>query len=402
VACFRKVEQVTKDAAMNTVSKKTVKDYLKQVLHASPLFVIKGYMFLYAKWYALRSFLVPVHHFNGKIHGSGETLVFMYLGWDRKILSYWLRRIFTECDPVSKPKYILSRHIDRFLNQHKGICDVALVELSSVNAMHHAENLTGFVLPRWVKMYMDVEQSMSVITRNATIPRRIRKHALGLERANTEADFEFLYDNMYKPYISARHMGSAVLEDRKKMTEDFRLGDSTIYFITREGRRIAGLYEQYINGEPYMHGGGVLDGSEDFLKMGVIGALYYYALENYQHHHVKRVNIGGTSPLLTDGLTAFKISLGAKVSEIPRQDSLRLKLIPLSNSKGLKDFLTGNAFAYIENDSIYCAVFSEKPPSEAADELEQRNPHVSEMGVNRIRVFYFREGNGIVESRTGT
>jgi hypothetical protein len=180
-----------------------------------------------------------------------------------------------------------------------------LIELRNKLVSQHTGKIFGFVLPRWVKMYMDVDLSLSNHKKIKDIRRLINKYSFDVEKVSSYHDFVFFYEKMYRPYIASRHRQSAVIEDCKKMLHDFRSEKSAIYFILYEGIRIAGLYEQTENGIPYMHALGVLNGDEDLLKMGVISVLYYYALVDHHNNKIKRVNIGGTSPLLQDGLTRF-------------------------------------------------------------------------------------------------
>ncbi len=105
--------------------------------------------------------------------------------------------------------------------------------------------------------------------------------------------------------------------------------------------------------------------AEDIMKMGVIGALYYFALVEHRKNNIRRVNIGGTSPLLKDGLTTFKTLLGAKASEYQYQNSVGYKLLALGNSSVVKDFLTSNPFTYLEDDHVYCAMFKDETTGES-------------------------------------
>jgi hypothetical protein len=146
-----------------------------------------------------------------------------------------------------------------------------------------------------------------------------------------------------------------------------------------------------------MHAVGVLNGSDDIMRMGVIGALYYFALTDHRKNNIKRVNIGGTSPLLKDGITMFKLSLGAKVSEIQHQNSIRLKLLPLGNSPAVKDFLTSNSFTYIENEYVYCAIFKDETKEESEIKFQKLYNQTNAMSVKQTRVFCFNTHNKLSE-----
>lgn len=239
-------------------------------------------------------------------------------------------------------------------------------------------------------MHLDVDYSMSLITRKRNhIQRRIKKHSLEYEIGSSQQDFQFFYEKMYKPFIESRHKESAVISDYKKMFQEFKKEKSSIYFVTHDGNRIAGLYEQSYDGIPYMHSVGVLDGSVEFLKMGAVGAAYYFAISDHKKNNINRVNMGGSSPLLNDGLTKFKASIGARVSEPHRQDSIKLKLLILGNSPAVKDFLMPNSFVYFENKDINCAIFKDEIEKEHEAEYEKLCHRAELMNVMKTNIYMF-------------
>ncbi|MCK5137397.1 MAG: hypothetical protein KAR19_16555 [Bacteroidales bacterium] len=387
---------------MNKVTKRRLVDYLKKIYNSSPMIVIKTYALVFSAWSKIRSLWLPVHLYTGIAHEGGNSLNFSYLGWDNKVLSYWLVRIFDQYEQVPCKKLIPVWKFNKYLKDKTLKCDLAMVELTNKLAKQRAGELAGFVLPRWLKMHLDVDLSLSLIKKGNDIPRRIRKYSLGVEKGYSDQDFAFFYEKMHKPYIECRHKESGIVEDYKKMLQDFKREKSTIYFVIKDGLRIAGLYEQNFDGIPFMHAVGILDGSDDIMKMGVIGALYYFALTDHRKNNIKRVNIGGTSPLLKDGLTMFKLSLGAKVSEIQHQDSLRLKLLPLRNSPAVEDFLTSNSFTYIDNEYVYCAIFKDETKEESEIKIQKLHYQTNAMNVRKARVFYFDTHNKLSECIPGT
>lgn len=372
-------------------------DYLKNIFHYAPTIVIKTYQRIYIAYCKIRSFWLPVHIFNGIVHEDGSSLKFSYLGWDLKTLSYWLDKIFNKYDQIPYNKLIPFWKINKFLKDNTIKCDLAMIELKNKFVMKYTSKVTEFVLPRWLKMYLDVDISLSVIEKDKDVLRRIRKHSLKVEKGFSEQDFLFFYNMMYKPSIDYRHKDSAYIENYKMMLQEFNRTDSLIYFIIKDDLRVAGLYVQIFDGIPFGHAIGILEGSDDYLRMGVMGALHYFALKDQKEHEIKRFNLGGTSPLLKDGLTRFKLSLGAKVCEIQRQDSIRLKLRPLVNSPSVKDFLTSNSFIYIENEILNCAVFKDVAEEELSIKYQQLNSQTTAMGVDRTRIFCFNSQNKLSE-----
>jgi hypothetical protein len=382
---------------MNGLTKQNWYDYLKNVFHHSPPIVIQTYQHLYIAYCKIRSFWLPVHIFHGFTHKEGCSLQFSYLGWDHKILKYWLDKIFSKYDQIPNKKLIPFWRINRYLKENSVKSDLALIELKNKLVEDYISLEAGFVLPRWLKMYFDVDLSLSIIEKDKDILRRIRKHSMKVEKGYSEQDFLFFYHMMYKPNIAHRHKESAYVENYKMMLQDFKRCNSLIYFITKDKKRIAGLYIQDFNGVPFAHANGILGGADDYLKMGVLGALNYFALKDQKENGIKCFRMGGTSPLMKDGLTRYKLSLGAKVCEIQQQDSIRLKLQPLVNTPAVKDFLKSNSFIYIENEKLYCAVFKDQSEEKPSIKYQLQDSQTKDIGVNKTRIFCFDSRNKLSE-----
>jgi hypothetical protein len=373
--------------------KLTLKVYLKKILHASPLFVIKTYSTFYFFFYRLKSICIPITQYNGIAREGGRPLRFCYIGRDSKTLQYWLSRIYQQYEKNHSRKLIPYWKLDKGINETINKYDLAIIEQANEYLNQLASQVAGFVLPRWLKMYMDIDTSLSLIGDSHDIRKRIRRHQLDFEIGHSEKDFLFFYEKMYKPYIERRHKKSAVVENSKMMLEEFKRKKSVIYFIIREGQRIAGLYLHLNDENPYLHAVGVLEGSDTILRMGVIGALYYFVLDDLRKSNFKRIDIGGTSPLLKDGLTAFKFSLGAMAIDIKNQKSTRLKLLPINDSCVVREFLISNTFVYFENGDLYCAVFKNNASEVTENKFPRHCFPISPLITMKSKVFSFDEQN---------
>lgn len=369
---------------------------LKKIYHLSPLFVMKTYLYFYSIYCKIRSNFLPLYVIEGTPNDSYHVLRFCYFGWDHKIMGHWLKRIFQKYDQIQYIKLVPFWRIHKYLKNKTLGCDLAILELSNKHFRKYTQNATGFELPRWLKMYIDVEISLSLIRKDGDIPRLIKKNDLSMEKGSTDQDFQFFYDKMYLPNVITRHKDGPVIEEYKLMLKEFHRCNSTIYFVIKDGQRVAGLYVQFFE-RPFLHALGTINGSNDALKMGAIGALYYFVLIDQMEQNVKYINIGGTSPLLKDGLTRFKLSLGAKVGDYKKQDSPRLKLMPLVNSASVKDFLSSNPFVYIENENLYCAAFKNEEQEAPNINYQKLYSRSTAMGLDKPRVFCFNSKNKLSE-----
>jgi len=373
---------------------------LKRIYHSSPFFVIATYSFLYSRWCRIRSYWLPVHMYQGTTYNSDKILRFSYLGWNFATISYWLDQIFERYECISIKKRFPAWKLRKIIYNNDTLKnDLMIVEITNNFIERNISDVPGFVLPRWLKMHLSIERSLSMKSFKQ-IQNRIGKYNLEFEKAFGCEDFCFFYNKMYKPYIEARYKNSAIIEDYKKMSRNYKNGKSTIYFITRYGKRIAGMYVHNDDGVPYFHALGILYNSEEIRNMGVIGALYYFALLDYKKQNIRRIEIGGTSPLLKDGLTRFKVNLGAMVSEIKKQNSIKLKMRPFGNSSALKSFLISNPFIYIQNHSMLCAAFKEEPIEES--EIQKHNRKTNALGIKNTPIFQLNGEYNITECITNT
>lgn len=95
---------------------------------------------------------------------------------------------------------------------------------------------------------------------------------------------------------------------------------------------------------------GLLDGNEEYLRHGVVGALYYFGILEGQKMGCRYFSVGGTRPFLTDGLTKYKIGLGA---EFVSDHSLTREYLWFGmneNSSGAKEFIHNNPFVHLHKD----------------------------------------------------
>jgi hypothetical protein len=57
---------------------------------------------------------------------------------------------------------------------------------------------------------------------------------------------------------------------------------------------------------------GLIDGKHEYLTHGVKGAFYYFGILEGLKRGCKYVDLGGSRPFLTDGLTRHKIAMGGE------------------------------------------------------------------------------------------
>jgi hypothetical protein len=86
------------------------------------------------------------------------------------------------------------------------------------------------------------------------------------------------------------------------------------------------------------------------MRHGAIGAMYYFSILEGQKMKSRYLDIGGTRPFLTDGLTRYKLGLGAEFisDHSPWKEYLWLGVN--DRSTFAKEFICSNPFMYLNKD----------------------------------------------------
>jgi hypothetical protein len=91
--------------------------------------------------------------------------------------------------------------------------------------------------------------------------------------------------------------------------------------------------------------------------MGVIGALYYFVMQYVHKKGIKSILVGNSMPVVLDGVTEFKLQLGAT----PFQNDLGRKekyyFLPVKYSKSLFTALKSNPIYFLRNGKLDMAIF---------------------------------------------
>jgi hypothetical protein len=100
---------------------------------------------------------------------------------------------------------------------------------------------------------------------------------------------------------------------------------------------------------------GLLTGNNEYRQHGVLGASYYFSIIEGQKMGCKIIDLGGSRPFLTDGVTCFKVGLGAEFeSNSSNQDELIWFSIN-KDSAAATEFIKNNPFMFLtKNFKLVC------------------------------------------------
>jgi len=243
---------------------------------------------------------------------ESETLKIIYAGYSPIKKNYYSRLLLSG----SNRKTFLGRYwFKKILNLFsESDVDFIFSEISP-NTFNYFRNCSGFIIPVWATTCIDIGKPLAeIIKSNATdfpnVLRRIRKFNLTYEILTGEENYIFFRERFYQPYISRRHGDEAYIEN---LDEIWKETPTPFFMAVKENGITVGMSLLRKDGDHlYLRRVGLIDGDEEYRYHGVIGAFYYFAIVEGQKLGCRLFDLGGTRPFLSDGLTKYKLGLGAE------------------------------------------------------------------------------------------
>ena len=161
----------------------------------------------------------------------------------------------------------------------------------------------AFVMPAFVEMSLDVRGSWEEVKRRfrkrsvRSDLRLTRKYDYQYEISRTKQDFETFYREMYLPMVEIRHAERGVPMPINEAYEYFQRG--FLFFITRGGERMCASLFYLNNDTVYFILVGIINGNQDLMKQGAIGALNALRIRWANQEGYSRVNFGWYRSFMT-------------------------------------------------------------------------------------------------------
>lgn len=226
-----------------------------------------------------------------------------------------------------------------------------------------------FTSPVWMPVEMDVAGSVEASmrkTRYKTISKKVAASGLDfVVRTDPEA-FDHFYDHMHLPYAYARHENATLTSPREDLRKRYTHGE--LVMIRQGGKLVGGSLIDFGRDKPRFLVMGVLNGAEEYLKMGVADAVYYFSFERVIQRGGGPVSLGNSHGFLKDGVLLYKFSLGGYFGgkHYAPEGCFHFRL--LKKSAGLRGFLGRNPMLTMDSAGRYFATFfAETPESLDAD-----------------------------------
>ena len=249
---------------------------------------------------------LPVYQYES------ETIRIVYAGYSSIKKNYYVRLILGRSN---HPIFLGRRWFWEMPDLIKSYnLDMVIAEISPI-ALNYFQKYNGYIVPEWATMKINIDRPMSEICKDSVtdfsnVTRRIRKYNLTYEILTDIESFNYFNDKIYVPFITKRHREEAWIDD---LTKIWKLSPAPVLMAIREDGVIVGGSLIRKSGDSLsLMRLGLLDGNEEYLHHGVIGALYYFGILEGKKMGCQYFDVGGTRPFLTDGLTKYKMGLGAE------------------------------------------------------------------------------------------
>jgi hypothetical protein len=249
-------------------------------------------------------------------------------------------------------------------------------------------------IPSWVDGEVDAFSPIKSDSLQTDL-RRIKKNKLSFEVTNDLNQFHNFYYNMHLPYITEAFGDRAVILSYEFMKSEFRKHGlyNDLLLIKKEEEYIAGMLMGYSKKGIYLHPLGVKDGNFDYVKDGVIGALFYFPLIYSRERGYENVNFGLTRAFLKDGVFQFKKKRGMQITGTSH---MGFALKPLSMSGAVKGFLLNNPFLYMDEMGFNGAVFIDNGQPLSEGDFERICKDYYLPGMSKLFIYRF----GKVDNKT--
>ena len=160
--------------------------------------------------------------------------------------------------------------------------------------------------------------------------------------------FDYFNERFYLPYMKNRHRDEAFIEDLNTMWNSY---ENPMILAVKERGNIVGMsFLRVTEDILYLKRTGIIDGDAKFLPHGVIGACYYFGINEGLRRGCKYVDLGGSRPFLTDGLTRHKMGIGGKF-EVNLDASKEYLWFGVNEiSQAAMKYLGSNPFMHLSRD----------------------------------------------------
>lgn len=339
---------------------------------------------IYRPVHILRNMRIQLWALKGLESNSKQELAILFAGKEANI-NYFVKLVYGQDGTVSYLGKTWFFQIPKIAERKKDIYSMFISDIPII-LLRNVKN--SFQIPCWVDAKVDISKDLNLmIKKNKSLRSQLQnigKYALNFEVTKEESRLRDFYYNMHLPYIMKRYPNSSMID--KYETIKKTLPNSELLVIKSGDKEIAGGRIGYKGQKAYFLSLGVKDAETNYVKIGALGALYYFTLQYLKDKGFQKVDLGLSRPFLTDPVLTYKKRWGIKIADSSQEYFL---IKQLKETDAAKAFLVTNPFIYIDKRQLNCAVFINENTSIDQNMLEDIPKHYNYDGIDKINIFSF-------------
>jgi hypothetical protein len=332
----------------------------------------------------LRNRRVPVRFYDSQADAPDQKLLVITIGWDRKLRNYWLQRLYGNDFSLKKRMLLPPGRIDSLLSDRASDADLAIVDLPEPLKEISVGN--AYLLPHWMEFVIDLEEAF-IKLRIKEILRRIRKYAIEYEFRYQKKDLDFFYHKMYRPLIMKNHGHAAELAKYDYFYSRFSKKKLVMMFLKSNGETVAGSVLERGEGFNRILAFGVVDGNMEIVRTGVHAAAYYFTMQMVRDEGGKQLLCGSAMPVPLDGVTQFKLRMGAKPYRKDLKGRRKYHVVLLNHSPGVSSAMKNNPLFHLSGEDLRIAAFMDPDDFKQPKEFNQYLKLISTEHVDGITCY---------------
>jgi GNAT acetyltransferase-like protein len=279
----------------------------------------------------------PVRRLAGPARGTSEHLVCLLAG-DELSTRYWTATLF-DAPPVEEVlDEVPALGIAAAARRLAAGADLSLWQAPwPICALTRSPRVPSW-LPLWLATDRPLEQVIagerSGRAARKNDVRRVQRLDLTVRVATDVASYEAFRRQLYEPYVSQRFGELRVALPRHAFHHARRNG--WLLLAEREGRPLGGAVIERWGRDPRVLVFGV-ETRADIPATGLLEACYYHAIRFAVERGFRRLSLGTTRPVLSDGVLRYKRKWGATIGRPGTWDTFLLRY---RNTPALRAALT--------------------------------------------------------------
>lgn len=242
---------------------------------------------------------------TGLENGSKSTVTVLWSGPEKQ-LAYFQRRIFgsntVTLHRVGRRPMVM---LDSLLSKLNCSFSVIISRRGFVSVIERPGDIC---LPLWVDCTIDLNEN-NFFAKSESVRRallKIRKNRLTWRVSIDRDDFEFFFENIYRPTLISSHGSAALPASQHKRLQQIDSGTLELIQILRDDQCVAGVTIDYRGHIPTLRDNGVLGGSPEFKKLDAVAATYLFGIEYLASRGCSKVGVGLSRSFLDDGVLNYK------------------------------------------------------------------------------------------------